>query len=78
MDYSANCGIGSGGVRRGWDAKEIEDFLLLRLDMPGLGFMVDVGFYCSSVSLFSINQRLQICVKAYICKSCSEVLSLPK
>ncbi|KEH17176.1 small heat shock protein [Medicago truncatula] len=34
---SASHGIGSGGVRRGWDAKEIEDSLLLRLDMPGLG-----------------------------------------
>ncbi|XP_039688231.1 heat shock 22 kDa protein, mitochondrial isoform X2 [Medicago truncatula] len=53
---SASHGIGSGGVRRGWDAKEIEDSLLLRLDMPGLGFMVDVGFYFSLVSLFNINQ----------------------
>ncbi|XP_004506342.1 heat shock 22 kDa protein, mitochondrial isoform X1 [Cicer arietinum] len=34
---SASRGIGAGGVRRGWDAKETEDALLLRLDMPGLG-----------------------------------------
>ncbi|XP_020214905.1 heat shock 22 kDa protein, mitochondrial isoform X2 [Cajanus cajan] len=31
-------GIGAGaGVRRGWDARETEDALLLRVDMPGLG-----------------------------------------
>ncbi|RHN40637.1 putative small heat shock protein HSP20 [Medicago truncatula] len=34
---SASRGIGDSGVRRGWDAKETEDCLLLRLDMPGLG-----------------------------------------
>nr|AEK12766.1 hsp23 [Medicago sativa] len=34
---SASRGIGAGGARRGWDAKETEDSLLLRLDMPGLG-----------------------------------------
>ncbi|WJX43681.1 Heat shock 22 kDa protein, mitochondrial [Trifolium repens] len=33
---SASRGIGAGGVRRGWDAKETEDALLLRVDMPGL------------------------------------------
>ncbi|QCD88905.1 heat shock 22 kDa protein, mitochondrial-like isoform X2 [Vigna unguiculata] len=31
-------GIGAGaGARRGWDARETEDALLLRVDMPGLG-----------------------------------------
>ncbi|KAK8463691.1 hypothetical protein PHAVU_011G016100 [Phaseolus vulgaris] len=35
---SAPRGIGAGaGVRRGWDARETEDALLLRVDMPGLG-----------------------------------------
>ncbi|TKY67916.1 Heat shock 22 kDa protein [Spatholobus suberectus] len=35
---SASRGIGAGaGVRRGWDARETEDALLLRVDMPGLG-----------------------------------------
>ena len=34
---SASHGIGASGVRRGWDAKETKDSLLLRLDMPGLG-----------------------------------------
>ncbi|KAK2351598.1 heat shock 22 kDa protein, mitochondrial [Trifolium repens] len=33
---SATRGIGAGGVRRGWDAKETEDALHLRVDMPGL------------------------------------------
>jgi HSP20 family protein len=33
---SASRGIGAGGVRRGWDAKETEDALHLRVDMPGL------------------------------------------
>ncbi|KAJ1411936.1 HSP20-like chaperone [Sesbania bispinosa] len=33
---SASRGIGAG-VRRGWDARETEDALLLRVDMPGLG-----------------------------------------
>lgn len=28
---------GTRGVRRGWDAKETEDGLYLRMDMPGLG-----------------------------------------
>jgi HSP20 family molecular chaperone IbpA len=35
--FSASRGIGSGGVRRGWDAKETDDSLHLRLDMPGFG-----------------------------------------
>lgn len=35
---SASRGIGAGaGVRRGWDARETEDALHLRVDMPGLG-----------------------------------------
>ncbi|PNX79012.1 small heat shock protein chloroplastic-like [Trifolium pratense] len=35
---SATRGIGAaGGVRRGWNAKETEDSLHLRVDMPGLG-----------------------------------------
>ncbi|XP_027355764.1 heat shock 22 kDa protein, mitochondrial-like isoform X2 [Abrus precatorius] len=35
---SASRGIGAGvGARRGWDARETEDGLLLRVDMPGLG-----------------------------------------
>nr|AEX97054.1 mitochondrial heat shock protein [Copaifera officinalis] len=34
---SASRGIGAGGLRRGWDAKETEDALFLRVDMPGLG-----------------------------------------
>ena len=34
---SASRGMGAGGLRRGWDAKETEDALLLRVDMPGLG-----------------------------------------
>lgn len=34
---SASRGIGAGGARRGWDARETEDALLLRVDMPGLG-----------------------------------------
>ncbi|XP_004299444.1 PREDICTED: heat shock 22 kDa protein, mitochondrial isoform X2 [Fragaria vesca subsp. vesca] len=29
-------GLGAGGSRRGWDVKETEDSLLLRMDMPGL------------------------------------------
>lgn len=29
-------GIGSGGFRRGWNARETEDGLHLRFDMPGL------------------------------------------
>jgi HSP20 family protein len=33
---SATRGIVAGGVRRGWDAKETEDALHLRIDMPGL------------------------------------------
>lgn len=33
---SASRGIGAG-VRRGWDARETEDALHLRVDMPGLG-----------------------------------------
>lgn len=33
---SASRGIGAG-IRRGWDAKETEDGLVLRVDMPGLG-----------------------------------------
>ena len=33
----ASHGIGDSRVRSGWDAKETEDSLLLRLDMPGLG-----------------------------------------
>ncbi|KAK2975826.1 hypothetical protein RJ640_022843 [Escallonia rubra] len=33
--FSASRGIGAG-FRRGWDAKETEDGLYLRLDMPGL------------------------------------------
>ncbi|MED6194329.1 Heat shock 22 kDa protein, mitochondrial [Stylosanthes scabra] len=33
---SASRGVGAG-VRRGWDARETEDALLLRVDMPGLG-----------------------------------------
>lgn len=33
---SASRGIGAG-IRRGWDARETEDALLLRVDMPGLG-----------------------------------------
>lgn len=34
---SASRGTGAGGARRGWDARETEDALLLRVDMPGLG-----------------------------------------
>ncbi|XP_019413589.1 PREDICTED: heat shock 22 kDa protein, mitochondrial-like isoform X2 [Lupinus angustifolius] len=37
---NASRGIGAGagaGVNRGWDAKETDDALLLRVDMPGLG-----------------------------------------
>ena len=34
---SASHGIRASGVRRGWDARETKDSLLLRLDMPGLG-----------------------------------------
>ncbi|KAG4966784.1 hypothetical protein JHK87_032435 [Glycine soja] len=35
---SGSRGIGAGsGVRRGWDARETEDALHLRVDMPGLG-----------------------------------------
>ncbi|XP_025686996.1 heat shock 22 kDa protein, mitochondrial isoform X1 [Arachis hypogaea] len=33
---SASRGAGAG-LRRGWDARETEDALLLRVDMPGLG-----------------------------------------
>ncbi|KAH7537865.1 heat shock 22 kDa protein, mitochondrial isoform X2 [Ziziphus jujuba] len=33
---SASRGVG-GGLRRGWDAKETDDALHLRVDMPGLG-----------------------------------------
>nr|KJB51436.1 hypothetical protein B456_008G216100 [Gossypium raimondii] len=33
---SASRGMG-GGLRRSWDAKETEDALNLRIDMPGLG-----------------------------------------
>ena len=33
---SASGGMG-GGLRRSWDAKETEDALNLRIDMPGLG-----------------------------------------
>ncbi|XP_022736281.1 23.6 kDa heat shock protein, mitochondrial-like [Durio zibethinus] len=33
---SASRGMG-GGIRRNWDAKETEDSLNLRIDMPGLG-----------------------------------------
>ena len=36
--FPAARGIGAGaGVRRGWDARETEDALHLRVDMPGLG-----------------------------------------
>ncbi|CAL0329400.1 unnamed protein product [Lupinus luteus] len=35
---NASRGIGAGaGFHRGWDAKETEDALVLRVDMPGLG-----------------------------------------
>ncbi|GAU27575.1 hypothetical protein TSUD_271160 [Trifolium subterraneum] len=34
---TASRGIGAGAVRRGWNAKETEDALHLRVDMPGLG-----------------------------------------
>ncbi|OWM79452.1 23.6 kDa heat shock protein, mitochondrial-like [Punica granatum] len=34
---SAYRGLGSGGFRRGWDARETEEGLRLRFDMPGLG-----------------------------------------
>ncbi|XP_074317428.1 small heat shock protein, chloroplastic-like isoform X1 [Silene latifolia] len=30
-------GVGTGGVRRGWDVKEDEEGLQLKVDMPGLG-----------------------------------------
>ncbi|EOA14002.1 hypothetical protein CARUB_v10027134mg [Capsella rubella] len=33
---SATRGMGASGVRRGWDVKEKEDALHLRIDMPGL------------------------------------------
>lgn len=29
-------GLGSGGLRRGWDAREDENSLCLKIDMPGL------------------------------------------
>ncbi|XP_050221317.1 heat shock 22 kDa protein, mitochondrial-like [Mercurialis annua] len=29
-------GIGAGGIRRGWDARETDDALNLRVEMPGL------------------------------------------
>lgn len=29
--------VGGGGSRRSWDVKEVNDALLLRMDMPGLG-----------------------------------------
>ncbi|CAH2070378.1 unnamed protein product [Thlaspi arvense] len=33
---SATRGMGASGVRRGWDVKEKDDALCLRIDMPGL------------------------------------------
>ncbi|ESQ43431.1 hypothetical protein EUTSA_v10014661mg [Eutrema salsugineum] len=33
---SATRGMGASGVRRGWDVKEKDDALYLRIDMPGL------------------------------------------
>lgn len=33
---AASRGVGAAGSRRGWDVKEIDDALLLRMDMPGL------------------------------------------
>ncbi|XP_050375722.1 heat shock 22 kDa protein, mitochondrial-like isoform X2 [Argentina anserina] len=33
---AASRGIGAAGSRRGWDVKENDDALLLRMDMPGL------------------------------------------
>lgn len=33
---SATRGMGASGVRRGWDVKEKDDALYLRMDMPGL------------------------------------------
>lgn len=33
---SASRGIGASGARRGWDIKEKDDALYLRIDMPGL------------------------------------------
>ena len=33
---AASRGIGAVGTRRGWDVKETDDALLLRMDMPGL------------------------------------------
>ncbi|XP_047327092.1 heat shock 22 kDa protein, mitochondrial [Impatiens glandulifera] len=40
MDHMMDLPFGGGsrgGIRRGWDAKETEDGLYLRMDMPGLG-----------------------------------------
>jgi len=34
---SASRGMGSGAIRRGWDVREDEDALHLKVDMPGLG-----------------------------------------
>lgn len=33
---AASRGVGAAGSRRGWDVKEDEDALYLRMDMPGL------------------------------------------
>ncbi|XP_022640769.1 23.6 kDa heat shock protein, mitochondrial-like [Vigna radiata var. radiata] len=39
-------GIGAGaGVRRGWNMRETEDALLLRVDMPGLGQEEEICVY---------------------------------
>lgn len=34
---AASRGVGAGGSRRGWDVREDDDALFLRMDMPGLG-----------------------------------------